>query len=291
MARPGTGQLQQGTLGAQCAAGPAAQGLPSQQGPSWASMSSECSSPAVGSGVYTMSQRTPSPGTPPGSNGYLSSLGTGAFGGNPLPTGVVRGVPQPSVAADTVILPARTLPVPVVTSPLKVNIVSASPATDAAVPKSFGWPMSIPAQSEQMGQERSQSSAPAGEAPPEKNTFIHYPVPGSLTSSMTRHHPEWVSAPDMLITQPFETKHPSMEERHRRGDCKPCAYFLYKVDGCRHGDQCEYCHLCRRGEIKKRKKEKVRALRAEEAAAEDAAAAEAGAAACAAEQDGSTPNQ
>merc|ERR1719329_954014 len=95
-----------------------------------------------------------------------------------------------------------------------------------------------------------------------------------MTQSITQpDKSEWVSAPGVVMATPFSTTHPSMEERHRRGDCKPCAYFLYKADGCRHGDQCEYCHLCKRGEIKKRKKEKVRQLRAEEAAAEEAALA------------------
>jgi len=123
--------------------------------------------------------------------------------------------------------------------------------------------MSVAEYNAQLDQEKSQSSAAPDEPPPEKNTFIHYAVPGSMTSSLCKT--EWVSAPSVVINEPFKLKHTSMEERHRGGDCKPCAYFLYKADGCRHGDECEYCHLCRRGEIKKRKKEKVKTLRAEEA--------------------------
>jgi len=50
-------------------------------------------------------------------------------------------------------------------------------------------------------------------------------------------------------------------EMHRLGQCTPCNYFLYKVDGCRQGSDCSFCHLCPKGEIKKRKKDKMKQLR------------------------------
>jgi hypothetical protein len=50
-------------------------------------------------------------------------------------------------------------------------------------------------------------------------------------------------------------------EAHVLGNCKPCNYFLYKVDGCRQGDKCTFCHFCPKGEIKKRKKDKLSVLR------------------------------
>ena len=43
---------------------------------------------------------------------------------------------------------------------------------------------------------------------------------------------------------------------HRRGQCKPCSYFYFKEvvgislscvlsqDGCRNGDNCDFCHFC-----------------------------------------------
>jgi len=58
------------------------------------------------------------------------------------------------------------------------------------------------------------------------------------------------------------TNVPEHEEKHFRGECRPCAYF-YKNDSCRWGSQCEFCHLCPKGELKQRKKEKVRMLRAQ----------------------------
>jgi len=48
---------------------------------------------------------------------------------------------------------------------------------------------------------------------------------------------------------------------HELGQCTPCNYFWYKVDGCRQGSDCSFCHYCPKGEIKKRKKDKMRQLR------------------------------
>eukprot|EP00446_Apocalathium_sp_SHHI-4_P039538 CAMPEP_0177346600 /NCGR_PEP_ID=MMETSP0368-20130122/29272_1 /TAXON_ID=447022 ORGANISM="Scrippsiella hangoei-like, Strain SHHI-4" /NCGR_SAMPLE_ID=MMETSP0368 /ASSEMBLY_ACC=CAM_ASM_000363 /LENGTH=382 /DNA_ID=CAMNT_0018808263 /DNA_START=46 /DNA_END=1191 /DNA_ORIENTATION=- len=44
---------------------------------------------------------------------------------------------------------------------------------------------------------------------------------------------------------------------HARGACRPCAWLHKSADGCRHGANCEYCHLCPAGEIKRRKQEKL----------------------------------
>merc|ERR1712232_1320866 len=72
--------------------------------------------------------------------------------------------------------------------------------------------------------------------------------------------------PDVLSVIHWQTKHPATEQAHLRKECQPCAYFLYKVDGCRWGKDCTFCHLCNRSDIKRRKAEKKRALRAAEAA-------------------------
>jgi hypothetical protein len=48
---------------------------------------------------------------------------------------------------------------------------------------------------------------------------------------------------------------------HELGQCTPCNYFWYKVDGCRQGSECVFCHYCPKGEIKKRKKDKMKQLR------------------------------
>eukprot|EP00930_Biecheleria_cincta_P098826 TRINITY_DN90477_c0_g1_i1.p1 TRINITY_DN90477_c0_g1~~TRINITY_DN90477_c0_g1_i1.p1 ORF type:complete len:229 (-),score=36.02 TRINITY_DN90477_c0_g1_i1:115-768(-) len=99
-----------------------------------------------------------------------------------------------------------------------------------------------------------------------KNTFLHVPEKSSLTVS-TEDAGGWQSAPGVLIEKSWRTKFPAMEAAHNRGECKPCAYFLYKADGCRNSDNCPYCHLCTRGEIKRRKKKKIKAIKAASKAA------------------------
>jgi len=41
------------------------------------------------------------------------------------------------------------------------------------------------------------------------------------------------------------------------GGCRPCAWMHKSAAGCRNGANCEYCHLCPPGEIKRRKQEKL----------------------------------
>jgi len=53
---------------------------------------------------------------------------------------------------------------------------------------------------------------------------------------------------------------PEHEANHFAGTCQPCAYY-FKPDSCKWGAKCDFCHLCPDGEIKARKKEKIRAMR------------------------------
>eukprot|EP00929_Paragymnodinium_shiwhaense_P014806 TRINITY_DN122770_c0_g1_i1.p1 TRINITY_DN122770_c0_g1~~TRINITY_DN122770_c0_g1_i1.p1 ORF type:complete len:152 (+),score=32.79 TRINITY_DN122770_c0_g1_i1:86-541(+) len=48
-------------------------------------------------------------------------------------------------------------------------------------------------------------------------------------------------------------------ELHARGECRPCAYFAFRADGCRVGENCDFCHLCDRAQIRKWKKSKAKA--------------------------------
>merc|ERR1719512_373419 len=66
------------------------------------------------------------------------------------------------------------------------------------------------------------------------------------------------SAPGVLCNVPFCEKLSDMERNHRSGNCKPCAYFQDKEDGCRKGEDCTFCHICLPGELKKRKQAKKR---------------------------------
>jgi len=52
------------------------------------------------------------------------------------------------------------------------------------------------------------------------------------------------------------------------GSCRPCAWY-WKPKGCSVGWECSYCHTCPDGEIKRRKKAKIVAMREVEARSRD----------------------
>jgi len=52
---------------------------------------------------------------------------------------------------------------------------------------------------------------------------------------------------------------------HHKGTCSPCAHF-WRPSSCSKQSSCEFCHLCPDGEHKRRKQEKIKALRAAEKA-------------------------
>mmetsp|Transcript_76901 Transcript_76901/g.217599 ORF Transcript_76901/g.217599 Transcript_76901/m.217599 type:complete len:199 (-) Transcript_76901:137-733(-) len=110
--------------------------------------------------------------------------------------------------------------------------------------------------------------SPLSAVPNVKNTFIHFDVNGFDSSRCIPEAPDWATSPPAMLEKSFHTKYPNMEQAHVKGECKPCAYHVYKPDGCRHADACPFCHLCTRGEIKRRKKQKAKALKAAAAQAE-----------------------
>mmetsp|Transcript_52689 Transcript_52689/g.96441 ORF Transcript_52689/g.96441 Transcript_52689/m.96441 type:complete len:234 (+) Transcript_52689:84-785(+) len=58
-------------------------------------------------------------------------------------------------------------------------------------------------------------------------------------------------------------KLPRGSEGHLNGQCKPCAYFWSQADGCRRGDDCDFCHLCDSSAMKKWRKAKKQRVQAE----------------------------
>ena len=62
----------------------------------------------------------------------------------------------------------------------------------------------------------------------------------------------------ILISRPGEYSKGAAD--HGSGNCKPCAWF-HHAEGCRHAGDCEFCHMCPAGEIKKRKKEKQKMIK------------------------------
>lgn len=109
---------------------------------------------------------------------------------------------------------------------------------------------------------------------PIRNTFIHFHEPtvyDPLFDEKSAGKDGMRSAPPSMLASPFHTKWPEHEEKHIRGECKPCAYYLKKADSCRLGAQCGFCHLCPEGAMKARKKEKIRALKQQAAIAKQCA--------------------
>merc|ERR1712048_407576 len=49
---------------------------------------------------------------------------------------------------------------------------------------------------------------------------------------------------------------------HAQGECTPCAYFAFRADGCRAGNDCQFCHICTKSQAKSKKKAKAKALKA-----------------------------
>lgn len=86
----------------------------------------------------------------------------------------------------------------------------------------------------------------------------------SYSGTMAMHaSPSGYSANAASLSQTgFVTNaNPVVQEMHILRQCTPCNYFWHKADGCRQGANCTFCHLCTKGEIKKRKKDKLRDLR------------------------------
>jgi len=91
---------------------------------------------------------------------------------------------------------------------------------------------------------------------PVKRTFIHYEdLPKPSTDGMAgTMKSRSASAPSILVSRWFQLSEKAVA--HQRGQCRPCAYFFYKEDGCRQAAACKFCHICPHGEIRRRKREK-----------------------------------
>eukprot|EP00931_Biecheleriopsis_adriatica_P011003 TRINITY_DN112062_c0_g1_i1.p1 TRINITY_DN112062_c0_g1~~TRINITY_DN112062_c0_g1_i1.p1 ORF type:complete len:338 (-),score=73.48 TRINITY_DN112062_c0_g1_i1:165-1178(-) len=102
---------------------------------------------------------------------------------------------------------------------------------------------------------------------PTKHTFIHFSsLSEFLGRSSEANKEETLKQQRLTRSSSAPAVMAAKREVHDPSSCRPCAYFLYKKDGCRQGDSCTFCHLCPRGTLKKQKKEKKRMLRAASAA-------------------------
>lgn len=100
------------------------------------------------------------------------------------------------------------------------------------------------------GVDRQPHSCPAFYFDDEKSAMVE------LEASFKKHGE--LPSSGLVMGRPGE---PSLgASEHGSGTCKPCAWF-HHVEGCRHMEQCEFCHMCPAGEIKKRKKDKQRLIK------------------------------
>jgi len=104
----------------------------------------------------------------------------------------------------------------------------------------------IPAPMQQTPKQRNVSPAPSGTC----STRTSSPMPTSSVGS------------NLTPLSTVGSGQTLAEIAHSAGECKPCAYFWTRVDGCRYGQACKFCHLCNRHELKKRRKQLRMALKA-----------------------------
>jgi len=87
---------------------------------------------------------------------------------------------------------------------------------------------------------------------PQKNTFVHFDDMDEDGGPMI----PMKTCPGSMESKEFAMKRNLQREaEHLRGECKPCAFFALREDGCRRGNLCEFCHLCSKKEIKRRKRQ------------------------------------
>merc|ERR1719387_2964200 len=95
------------------------------------------------------------------------------------------------------------------------------------------------------------------ESPASRNTQRPSTVPATVTAT--------AQVPTVDI-EPFGSRKPQVSRGavlHEGGTCRPCAWY-WKPQGCHLGKDCCHCHMCERGEIKSRKRNKKLSLRAQE---------------------------
>eukprot|EP00929_Paragymnodinium_shiwhaense_P031080 TRINITY_DN1749_c0_g2_i1.p1 TRINITY_DN1749_c0_g2~~TRINITY_DN1749_c0_g2_i1.p1 ORF type:complete len:141 (-),score=25.91 TRINITY_DN1749_c0_g2_i1:412-834(-) len=107
---------------------------------------------------------------------------------------------------------------------------------------------------------------------PEKNTFIHFDAGSESDDSPVPLRPE-ATCPDIIQKNLFRTNSALERERsekatrqaelHHKGECRPCAYYAFKKDGCRMGEDCEFCHLCDRSQVRRWQRLRAKALQAD----------------------------
>jgi len=74
-----------------------------------------------------------------------------------------------------------------------------------------------------------------------KNTFLNRESSDKLElSKLFRNQ----SAPNIVLSSPFELKAPTKLKLHARGNGRPCPYVFGTPGGCRQTSTCRFCHTC-----------------------------------------------
>jgi len=214
---------------------------------------------SLGYGLADISRRQETPNKGKGRGGNQGPVGSQARPAASGPAaGSLLGMLGMGQATDVFALgsaPSRpATAAPRNAPPLRVGYPASSlsgPTTLASQPAYLAQPVKVPMPVQRDGLR--------AEPLPQKNTFIHFE--SQREDALIRN--PWGSAPPAMEGGSFHTKDPgpSKQIAHFRGECKPCAYYHNKEDGCRLGDECIFCHLCGPEEIKKRKKDKARAIK------------------------------
>lgn len=93
--------------------------------------------------------------------------------------------------------------------------------------------------------------------PTPMSSFRVQPFASNFASIISIEVATTENAPSYVVEKPL-----TGVQAHAAGNCTPCAYFAYKKDSCRLGDDCQFCHTCKKGEIKRRKKELINQMKA-----------------------------
>jgi len=96
-----------------------------------------------------------------------------------------------------------------------------------------------------------------------KNTFIHFQpetVPALATSPRSSSCP--AMGEQVMHTEDFAVSVGSA--LHFSAECKPCAW-RWRSGGCSKGHLCPFCHLCEDGAVQRKKRKKIKDLRARRA--------------------------
>jgi len=103
-----------------------------------------------------------------------------------------------------------------------------------------------------------------------KNTFIHFDTSDDDDEDEQPVIRPQKTCPGNIQENIFRTNSSVLREKkqkeadlHIRGECRPCAYFAFKKDGCRMGDDCEFCHLCDRSQVRRWQRARAKAMQAE----------------------------